>query len=238
VTFVPQSSPGLRRLPASIALVSAIATGLLGAQQRQRATAAAPFLKEPGGLRLGSLVSGVEYPVGRSTDSWTVVTIEGWIPASAAASTTRDGFNLTVIASGGCSILSGTVTMTTTTKSTNPINDVNPCAPADPIAGVSQDNIVEHVTIFPAGDEVWATFTDTAKVTVTDQVTGVVYTGHATFWGNFNLNERNSNSTFTQTIAVKGSDGSTIHVHETAHFTLNANGVTTVTFDTITVTCG
>jgi hypothetical protein len=131
-----------------------------------------------------------------------------------------------------------TVTMTTTTKTTNPINDVNPCAPADPIVGVSQDNMVEHVTFFPAGDEVWATFTDTAKVTVTDQVTGVVYTGHATFWGNFNLNERNSNSTFTQTIAVKGSDGSTIHVHETAHFTLNANGVTTVSFDTLTVTCG
>jgi hypothetical protein len=131
-----------------------------------------------------------------------------------------------------------TVTMTTTTKSTNPINDVNPCAPADPVVGVSQDNIVEHVTFFPAGDEVWATFTDTAKVTVTDQVTGVVYTGHSTFWGNFNLNERNSNSTFTATIAVKGSDGSTIHVHETAHFTLNANGDITVTFDTVTVTCG
>jgi hypothetical protein len=131
-----------------------------------------------------------------------------------------------------------TVTMTTTTKSTNPISDVNPCAPANAIVGVSQDNMVEHVTFFPAGDEVWATFTDAAKVTVTDQVTGVVYTGHATFWGNFNLNERNSNSTFTETIAVKGSDGSTIHVHETAHFTLNANGVVTVEFDTISTTCG
>jgi hypothetical protein len=131
-----------------------------------------------------------------------------------------------------------TVTMTTTTKSTNPINDVNPCTPADPIVGVSQDNVVEHITFFPGGDEFWATFTDAAKVTVTDQVTGVVYTGHATFWGNFNLNERNSNSTFTATIAVKGSDGSTIHVHETAHFTLNANGDITVSFDNVTVTCG
>jgi hypothetical protein len=131
-----------------------------------------------------------------------------------------------------------TVTMTTTTKSTNPILDVNPCAPADPIVGVSQDIIIEHVTFFPGGDEVWATFTDTAKVTVTDQVTGVVYTGHATFWGNFNQNERNSNTTFTGTIVVKGTDGSTIHFHETMHFSLNANGVITVNFDNITVTCG
>jgi hypothetical protein len=131
-----------------------------------------------------------------------------------------------------------TVTVTTTTKSTNPINDVNPCAPADPIVGVSQDNAVEHITYFPAGDEAWGTFTDAAKVTLTDQVTGVVYTGHATFWGNFNVNERNSNNTFTATIALKGSDGSTIHVHETMHITLNANGDVTVNFDNVAVTCG
>jgi len=131
-----------------------------------------------------------------------------------------------------------TVTMTTTTKSTNPINDVNPCAPADPIVGVSVDNIVEHVTFFPASDEHWFTFTDTAKVTVTDQVTGVVYTGHATFWANDNLNERNANFTFTSNINVKGSDGSTIHFHEVGHVTLNANGDITVSFDNVTVTCG
>lgn len=131
-----------------------------------------------------------------------------------------------------------TVTMTTVTKSTNPITDVNPCAPADPIAGVSQDIIVEHITYFPGGDEFWATFTDTAWFTVTDQVTGVVYTGHATFWGNFNLNERNSNSTFTATIRGTGSDGTTLRVHETAHFTMNANGDLTVSFDNVTVTCG
>jgi hypothetical protein len=140
-----------------------------------------------------------------------------------------------VAASGGTG---HTVTITTTTKSTNPLNDVNPCAPADPIVGVTQDNIVEHVTFFPGGDEVWATFTDAAKFTFTDQVTGVVYTGHATFWGNFNLNERNSNTTFTATIIGKGSDGTTLRYHETMHFALNANGDVTVSFDNITVTCG
>jgi hypothetical protein len=131
-----------------------------------------------------------------------------------------------------------TVTMTTTTKSTNPINDVNPCAPADPVVGVSVDNAVMHITFFPASDEHWFTFTDTAKVTVTDQVTGVVYTGHSTFWANDNLNERNANFTFTSTINVRGSDGSTIHFHEVGHLTLNANGDVTVSFDRPSVTCG
>jgi hypothetical protein len=131
-----------------------------------------------------------------------------------------------------------TVTETTITKSTNAITDVNPCDPSHVILGQSQDIIVEHVTYFPAGDEVWATFTDSAWFTVTDQVTGVTYTGHATFWGNFNLNERNSNTTFTATIIGKGSDGTTLRAHDTAHFTLNANGIVTVEFDKFSATCG
>jgi len=131
-----------------------------------------------------------------------------------------------------------TVTMTDTSKSTNPINDVNPCAPADPVVGTSQDNIVNHITYFPASDEAWGTFTDTASFTVTDQVTAVVYTGHSTFWGNFNSNQQNSNNTFTGTIRAKGSDGSSILFHETMHMTFNANGVVTVTFDKINVQCG
>ena len=131
-----------------------------------------------------------------------------------------------------------TVTMTQISHITQPITDTNPCAPSDPISGESRDNIVNHVTFFPASDEVWFTFTDTASFTATDLITGVVYTGHATFWGNFNLNERNSNQTFTGTIRAKGSDGSTIHLHETAHLTLNANGVVTVEFDKISLTCG
>jgi len=59
-------------------------------------------------------------------------------------------------------------------------------------------NSVEHVTYFPAGDEVWSTFTETGKVTV--HVGRVTYTGHVTAWGNFNMNEKNSNTTFTVSI--------------------------------------
>jgi hypothetical protein len=83
-------------------------------------------------------------------------------------------------------------------------------------------NLVNHVTYFTNSDEVWSTFTETGKVAATDDVTGVTYTGHATAWGNFNMNEQNQNSAFTLTIQLSGSDGSTITVHETTVFVLNA----------------
>jgi hypothetical protein len=111
----------------------------------------------------------------------------------------------------------------------------NPCTGAPGVA-TFVGNAVEHVTFFPAGDEVWATFTETGKVTVTWD--GVTYTGHATAWGNFNMNEKNANNTFTLTIRLTGSDGSTITAHEVQHFALIANGVGTVDFDTMRLTCG
>jgi hypothetical protein len=85
--------------------------------------------------------------------------------------------------------------------------------------------------------EVWATFTETGKVALTD-ANGVSYSGHFTVWGNFNLNERNTNNTFTLTVRAAGSDGSSIVAHEVQHFALNANGVVTVDFDTMSLTCG
>jgi hypothetical protein len=66
----------------------------------------------------------------------------------------------------------------------------------------------------------------------------VTYTGHLTNWGNFNLNEQNTNNTFMLTIRLTGSDGSSITAHEVQHFALNANGVVTVNFDRMTLTCG
>jgi Co/Zn/Cd efflux system component len=48
--------------------------------------------------------------------------------------------------------------------------------------------VVNHVTFFPAGDEVWATFTDTGKITLLDS-NNLTYTGHLTAWDNFNLRE-------------------------------------------------
>jgi hypothetical protein len=116
---------------------------------------------------------------------------------------------------------------------TNP----NPCSGADIVSESGSGTIVNHVTFFPAGDEVWATFTQTGSVTLTDS-NDVTYTGHITLWGNFNMNQQNSNNSFTFSLKLSGSDGSSITAHEVDHFALNANGVVTVSFDKMTLTCG
>jgi hypothetical protein len=123
---------------------------------------------------------------------------------------------------------------------TEPEFTVNPCSGSAITSFAADGNVVEHVTYFLEDGqmtEVWATFTETGKVAITDAA-GVTYSGHFTAWGNFNLNERNSNNTFTLTVKLAGSDGSTIDAHETQHFALNANGVVTVDFDKMSLTCG
>jgi hypothetical protein len=99
-------------------------------------------------------------------------------------------------------------------------------------------NLVNHVTFFTNSDELWATFTETGAISATDDGTGVTYSGHATAWGNFNMNERNQNSAFTFTLHATGSDGSAITAHETTSFVMNANGEVTVNFDKMSLTCG
>jgi hypothetical protein len=99
-------------------------------------------------------------------------------------------------------------------------------------------NLVNHVTAFTNSDEVWFTFTETGALTATDDITDVSYSGHATAWGNFNMNERNQNTAFTLAIHLSGSDGSSITAHETTVFVMNANGQVSVNFDKMSLTCG
>lgn len=125
--------------------------------------------------------------------------------------------------------------------SNNPCNGdplMTPASPGNPsVPGVLfTGNAVEHVTYFPAGDEVWATFTETGSISAVG-ASGVTYSGHATVWGNFNLNERNSNQTFTLGFTVSGSDGSSFTGHEVMHVTYNGNRVITVEFDNVSLTC-
>ena len=47
------------------------------AQARHRASGAAALLKEPGGIRLGSLVAGVSYPTGRTNGAHVEATVDG-----------------------------------------------------------------------------------------------------------------------------------------------------------------
>jgi hypothetical protein len=130
-----------------------------------------------------------------------------------------------------------TVTQTDNFHGVQTNTDVNPCT-GNAIDLTQTSNIVQHVTYFPGGDEVWGTFTEEDKVTGVDEGTGVVYTGHSTEWGNFNVNERNANDTFTASIHVTGSDGSSITYHEVAHESWDANGNLTVQFDKPSLTCG
>ena len=123
-------------------------------------------------------------------------------------------------------------------NATNPCNGDAFMAPDGSVGAQFTGNLVNHVTFFTQSDEVWSTFTETGSVIGTDAKTGVVYTGRATAWGNFNQNERNQTSAFTLTIHLTGSDGSTITGHETTVFTMNANGTVTVNFDNPTFTCG
>ena len=52
------------------------------------------------------------------------------------------------------------------------------------------------------------------------------------------MNQQNSNSSFASSEHATGSDGSTVTYHEVAHFTLNADGTLTVSFDEVSLTCG
>ncbi len=130
-----------------------------------------------------------------------------------------------------------TVTETDHFHGSQTTTDLNPYT-GNTIDLSQESNIVNHVTYFPGGDEIWGTFTEEDKVVGVDEGTGVVYTGHSTFWGNFNVNNKNANDTFTGSIHVTGSDGSTIAYHEVMHETMNANGVWTVQFDKPSLTCG
>lgn len=126
-----------------------------------------------------------------------------------------------------------TVTMTEHQHGTFTETDATNPATGHPVVVTFTGNSVEHITYFPAGDEVWATFTETGFVSFVDD--GVTYSGHATAWGNFNLNERNSNSTFTLTVHVVGTDGTIVWAHQVTHITYNGNGDITVSFDKLSL---
>ena len=132
-----------------------------------------------------------------------------------------------------------TVSQTEITHGTfNPeLDGPNPCSGAGIVSVDASGNTVFHITFFPGGDEYWVTGTETGKITIVDE-NDVTYTGHITLWFGSNWNEKNENNTFTLALTLRGSDGSTITVHEVQHFAVNANGVVTVDFDTMTLTCG
>jgi hypothetical protein len=153
---------------------------------------------------------------------------------SAVAATAVAALTLAATAAAGGT---HTQSMTQNFHGTQTSTDLNPCN-GDTVDLNLDSNIVFHITYFPSSDEEWSTFTEEDKFTASDEGTGVVYTGHSTFWGNFNMNRQNSNSTFTSTIRGTGSDGSTILYHEVGHYTMFADGHIVVSFDKPSLTCG
>lgn len=50
------------------------------------------------------------------------------------------------------------------------------------------------------------------------------FTGHVSQWFGVNSNKKNESDTFTLTVIGKGSDGSKVKFHVTAHFSVTPNG--------------
>ncbi len=115
----------------------------------------------------------------------------------------------------------------------------NPCTGALGTLTGTAKTAVFHVTSFTTGPEFWMTGTDEGVATFTpDDPQDVTASGHFTEWFGESFNNRNDVQHFTSSFRLKGSDGSHIVVQETAHFSINANGVITVTFDKVGVHCG
>jgi hypothetical protein len=97
---VPESSPPLRRLPASFC-VGVLLAGNLVAQTPVRLAQETPLLREPGGTALVSLVRGLRLTSGRTSGNFLQVTVTGWLFTASTTPNRRDGFDLSVETTGG-----------------------------------------------------------------------------------------------------------------------------------------
>ncbi len=138
---------------------------------------------------------------------------------------------LTILGAFGAVLLPTVAAEATTTQTIHltgvPI-DVGPagCVPGDLVIS---GNGVLHMTINNAGD-FWETGT------VEGAATAAGFTGHATAWFGVENNAQNSVNHFTTNAIGTLSDGTTLRIHQEGQFTVNANGIPTVT--RVTATCG
>jgi hypothetical protein len=95
VTYAPQSSPGLLRLPACV-IACLLLAAPVRAQEEQPLSAPADLHREPDGPPLVSLPAGAPVVPGQPRGDWHQVTVEGWITTSSTSPTRRDGFDLIV----------------------------------------------------------------------------------------------------------------------------------------------
>ncbi len=135
------------------------------------------------------------------------------------------------------------ITMTFHEKNaTETFHDVIPCLGEGGVGATitTTENGVFHVTAAGIDDQgtpdpeddvfippyhVTGTFTGTFEA-VPDDSSLPTFTGHFTQWFGENSNTKNFAATFTFTVIGRGSDGSVLKFHETAHFSVSAQGAT------------
>jgi hypothetical protein len=106
VIYAPQSSPGLRWLPACAVAVFLLFAPGLRAQEVREISTATRLRKEPKGIELVSLPAGISVEPKRTRGDWREVVVEGWIFNRSTGKTRRDGFDLVVTATNGENIRS------------------------------------------------------------------------------------------------------------------------------------
>lgn len=118
------------------------------------------------------------------------------------------------------------VSTTVTQHGTFTVNGAADFCTGELITPTITGNQVTHVTYFPGGDEAWGTFTVEGQGSFVQASTGLTFSGRVTVWGNFNVNEKNSNNTFTATFRLTAVDSygvtHTESGHITSHITFNA----------------
>jgi hypothetical protein len=96
VSYAPQSSPGLLRLPACAIVIWLLLAAPVRAQEEQALTTPADLHKEPEGVPLVSLPEGATVETGRTRGSWNEATVQGWIFTNSTERTRREGFDVVV----------------------------------------------------------------------------------------------------------------------------------------------
>ena len=91
MSYAPQSSPGLRLLPAWLLLV-ALAAGPVAAQDERRLADSTDLHRDPAGTPIETCAV---------KDGWREAAVEGWIYSPSTAPTRRDGFDLVVTSDEG-----------------------------------------------------------------------------------------------------------------------------------------
>ena len=104
--YAPQSTPGLRWLPACAVAVFLLFASNLRGQTASEISTATRLRKEPRGIELVSLPAGTSVAPKRTRGDWHEVMVEGWIFNRSIEPTSRDGFDLVVTSASGENIRS------------------------------------------------------------------------------------------------------------------------------------